>query len=43
MEAEGRAWKGAMNVMCSYTEQSYAGSNSCTNPRILDDILKRRF
>ena len=43
MEAEGPAWKGAMNVMCSYTEKDYAGSNSCTNPRILDTILKQRY
>lgn len=43
MEAEGPAWKGAMNIMCSYTEQDYAGSNSCTNSRILDAVLKQRY
>ena len=47
MEAEGPAWKGAMNVMCSYTEQhsagTSAGTNSCSNSRILDTILKQRY
>eukprot|EP00041_Stephanoeca_diplocostata_P025297 m.658594 g.658594 ORF g.658594 m.658594 type:complete len:1066 (+) comp22720_c1_seq7:113-3310(+) len=42
-EAQGPAWKGAMNVMCSYTKDGYPGTNSCTNPRILDNILKQRY
>ena len=44
MEAKGPAWSGAMNVMCSYDKTGrYPGSNSCTNSRILNDILKDRY
>lgn len=43
MDAKGPAWTGAMNVMCSYTKDSYPGTDSCTNSRILDDILKQRY
>ena len=44
MEAKGPAWTGSLNIMCSYTKTGkYAGSNSCTNTRILNDILKERY
>ena len=43
MEAKGLAWEGALNVMCSYTVKDGAGTNSCTNNRILDAVLKTRY
>ena len=47
MEAKGPAWQGALNVMCSYGPvagvRGYAGTESCTNDRILQTILKGRY